>query len=597
MIQFPHRRAVLGLFAATALPAGALAQGLSLPSGGEGRHELEWLRIAHEWLDTADRLSPVGATQIGDHRFDAELDDLSAPARASGVAELRGLLARIEALPQAELPRPMQIDAAILANQIRYDLWTDETLQSWAWDPLIYTGLTGDALYGLLARDYAPAPQRLAAAVSRMEKLPRLLDQARANLDPARTPRVHAETAVRQNKGVLGLVGELIAPHVGDLPPDVRARFTVASEALTRAVTAHQAWLETSLVPNARGDFRLGQALYDQKLAFALNTPLTRQEIRHRAETALAETRAEMYRLASRILAGRTGAPPTPDKPSADQQQVAIRFALDLAAEDRPARDGVVPFARQALAEATDFVKAHDLITLPAAPVQVIVMPEFKRGVAVAYCDPPGPLDKGQPTFYAISPIPDDWSAERTTSFLREYNRRGIRDIATHEAMPGHYVQLAHSNAYPSVLRSVLWSGAFVEGWAVYAEGMMADEGFGDPLYRLVVLKTRLRSITNAILDQAIHVDGMTREAAMTLMMRDAFQEEGEAAGKWIRASVSSAQLPSYFVGFSQHTAIRREAERRWGADFSLKRYHDAVLSFGSPPAHLARAALFDEPL
>ena len=145
----------------------------------------------------------------------------------------------------------------------------------------------------------------------------------------------------------------------------------------------------------------------------------------------------------------------------------------------------------------------------------------------------------------------------------------------------------------------MLWSGAFVEGWAVYGEGVMADEGFlgHDPLYKLVVLKTRLRSITNALLDQAIHVDGMSREDAMKLMMETAFQEEGEAAGKWIRASVSCAQLPSYFVGYSEHCAIRKEAQQRWGKAFTLKRYHDAVLSFGSPPARFARAALFDEPI
>jgi uncharacterized protein (DUF885 family) len=593
MIQFPHRRSVLALFAAGAatLPLmGDAEPGAPMTSG-----DAAFADIGRRWLDAAGHISPVGATQIGDHRFDGELDDLSAPARAAGVARLRALLAEIDALPKAGLSRPVQIDALILANQIRFDLWTDETLQSWAWDPLIYSGLAGDALYGLIAREYAPLPQRLVAAVSRMEKLPRLLSQARENLDPARTPRVHAETAARQNKGVLSLVTDLIAPHVGELPPEVRARFAVAAEALTAAVNAHQAWLEGTLVPNAKGDFRLGQALYDQKLAFALNTPLSRQEIRTRAEAALAETRTQMYGLARQVLAGHADGPATPEAPTPAQQQAAIKAALDLAAVDRPARGDVVSYAREALAQATDFVKAHDLITLPDAPVQVIVMPEFKRGVAVAYCDPPGPLDKGQATFYAISPIPDDWTDAHATSFLREYNRRGIKDIATHEAMPGHYVQLAHSNAYPSVLRSVLWSGAFVEGWAVYAEGMMADQGFGDPLYKLVVLKTRLRSITNAILDQAIHVDGMTREAAMTLMMQDAFQEEGEASGKWIRASVSSAQLPSYFVGFSQHTAIRREAEQRWGKDFTLKRYHDAVLSFGSPPAHLARAALFDE--
>jgi uncharacterized protein (DUF885 family) len=226
-------------------------------------------------------------------------------------------------------------------------------------------------------------------------------------------------------------------------------------------------------------------------------------------------------------------------------------------------------------------------------------MPEFQRGVAVAYCDAPGPLDKGLATFYAVSPVPSDWAAPRAESFLREYNRRAIHDVATHEAMPGHYVQLAHSNVYPSTLRSVLASGAFVEGWAVYAESMMAQEGFmdGDPLYRLVVLKTKLRSITNAILDQAIHVDGMTREAAMKLMTQTAFQEEGEAAGKWVRASVSSAQLPFYFVGSEEHWQIRRKAEQAWAKDFTLKRYHDTVLSFGSPPARFVRQTMFDEPI
>ncbi len=587
MIQFPTRRSTLALFAALSLPTPVLA--------ARGTPDAAFAEVARDWLETGNRLSPVGATQIGDHRFDSELDDMSAAARSAGVAKLKALLARLDALPRAQLTRPSQIDAAILSNQIRYDIWTAETLQSWAWDPLIYTGLTGDALYSLIAREFAPEPVRLTAAVARMEKLPTLLAQARENLSPARVPRVHAETAAKQNKGVLSLVTELIAPHVGDLPPEVRARFGPASEALTKAVGDHQAWIEGTLVPNAKGDFRLGQALYDRKLAFALNTNLTRREIRRDAEAALADTRARMYALSRHILAGRADGPALPETPTPAQQQAAIKAALDLAAADRPAREEVVTFARQALAEATDFVRSKDLITLPAAPVQVIVMPEFKRGVAVAYCDPPGPLDKGLATFYAVSPIPDDWTAEHTASFLREYNRRAIRDIATHEAMPGHYVQLAHSNAYPSTLRSVLWSGAFVEGWAVYAEGMMADEGFGDPLYKLVVLKTRLRSITNAILDQAIHVDGMTREAAMKLMMEDAFQEEGEASGKWIRASVSSAQLPSYFVGFSQHTAIRKEAEQRWGKAFTLKRYHDAILSFGSPPAHLARAALFDE--
>jgi uncharacterized protein (DUF885 family) len=231
--------------------------------------------------------------------------------------------------------------------------------------------------------------------------------------------------------------------------------------------------------------------------------------------------------------------------------------------------------------------------------VRVILMPEFQRGVAVAYCDSPGPLERQLETLYAISPIPDDWSEEQATSFLREYNSRAIMDVGVHEAMPGHYVQLWHSNRYPSTLRAVLGSGSFVEGWAVYAEEMMVEQGFraDDPLYKLSQLKVQLRTICNAIIDQAIHVDGMTQDEMMRLLTQTAFQEEREAAGKWRRAQVSFTQLSTYFVGFQEHLETRAEAQRRQGAAFNLKTYHDGILAFGSPPGRFARQLLLEEPI
>ena len=368
---------------------------------------------------------------------------------------------------------------------------------------------------------------------------------------------------------------------------------------LRTAVEEHQAWLDKTLVPQAKGDFRIGQALYDQKLAFALDSPMSRAEIRRRAEAELTAVRAQMYDIARGVLAGRDGAPESPESPSPEQQQATIQAALELAYADRPTRDQVVATAKSTLAAATDFVRTKDLITLPDAPVQVILMPEFQRGVAVAYCDSPGPLDKSLDTFYAVSPIPDDWTEEQTTSYLREYNTRSIDELSIHEAMPGHYVQIWHSNKYPSVLRAVLGSGSFVEGWAVYAERVMAEAGYrdNDPLYRLIQLKWYLRTIANAILDQAIHVDGMSREAAMEMMKKTTFQEEREAAGKWVRAQLSSAQLPTYFVGVQEHLDLRRAVEAKQGAAFNLKAYHDKVLSFGSPSARYVRALMLEQPI
>jgi uncharacterized protein (DUF885 family) len=275
-----------------------------------------------------------------------------------------------------------------------------------------------------------------------------------------------------------------------------------------------------------------------------------------------------------------------------------IAAALELAAAERTPRDQVVPFARRSMAEATEFVRRHDLVGIPeGTDWQIIVMPEFQQGVAVAYADSPGPLDRRQRAFYAVSPIPAGWTDAQTESFLREYNTRAIHELTIHEAMPGHLLQIAHSNAYPSVLRAYLSSGTMVEGWGMYAEDIMREAGYlnRDPLYQLVHLKWRLRATMNAIIDQMIHVDGASREQVMDLLTRVAFQEEREAAGKWVRARLSSAQLPTYFVGYSEWRDLRAEAEARPG--FSQRAFHDRALSFGSPPVRFIRQLMFDQPI
>jgi len=555
--------------------------------------------VSKPWLDGSFKLSPVSATQAGDHRFDSELDDLSAEGRQRGLAFSKGMLAELEKIDRAKLSRENQIDYAILVNQVKSDIWSTESLQGWAWDPTIYSQIAGGALYTLMAREFAPLPDRLRSATARMEKLPKLFEQMHANLDLSRVPKIHADTVAKQNKGVLSLVDGLIMPHAKELPDTDRQKLEASAAALKKAVDDNQTWLDKTLVPNAKGDFRLGQKLYDEKLAFALNSPMSRDEIKKRAEAALESTRDEMYGIAKEVLAGKKNAPPTPDKPTEAQEQKAIQAALELAYAERPARDKVMPTAEAALAKATEFVRTKNLITLPDAPVKIIPMPEFQRGVALAYCDSPGPLDKNLDTFYAVSPIPDDWTKPQVDSFLREYNTRSINELTIHEAMPGHYVQLWHSNKYPSVLRAVLGSGSFVEGWAVYSEKVMADSGYldNDPLYHLVHLKWDLRSIANAILDQAIHVDGMSEADAMKLMTEKTFQQEREAAGKWTRARLTSAQLPTYFVGWQEHMDLRKEVEKREGDKFDVKAYHDKVLSFGSPPVRYVRELMLDQPI
>jgi uncharacterized protein (DUF885 family) len=561
--------------------------------------DAQFAALAHRYVTEFGRYAPVAATGLGDHRFDAELDDVGSEGRARALAWHKELLVDLHGVNRATLARANQVDAALLENRLRQAVWAEEEYREWAWNPLLYTQLAGQSLYGLLSRDFAPLPERLRAVTGRLEQLPRLLEQTRANLVPERVPAIHAETAVRQNPGMLQLVDELVVPALDQLEPADRARLEAAIATARTAVNEHQQWLQQKLQPRARGEFRIGRELFDEKLAFALMSPLSRTDIRARAVAEVTATRARMYTVAREVLAHREDAPPTPAEPDAAQQQAAITAALELAAAVRPPRSGVVDLARETLRETTAFVRARDFVTVPDEPLEIIVMPEFQRGVAVAYCDSPGPLDRRQRTFYAVSPLPEDWTQEQVDSFLREYNSRSIANLTIHEAMPGHFLQIAHSNRHPSTLRAMLGSGTFIEGWAVYAERVMHEQGFraDDPLMHLVQLKWYLRSVTNAIIDAAIHVDGMTREDAMQLMVETGFQEEREAAGKWVRAQLSSTQLSTYFVGYQEHADLRAEAERRWGKDFDLKAYHDQVLSFGSPPVRFVRALMFDEPI
>ncbi|HDS1558022.1 TPA: DUF885 domain-containing protein [Stenotrophomonas maltophilia] len=566
---------------------------------GDAAADAAFADLSKRALDTWMQLSPVSATQIGDHRYDSEIDDLSAAGQQKTVAAYKALLGELDRIDVAKLGRENQVDAAILRNQLQSEIWNAEVLQSGKWDPQLYNGIAGSAIYGLMAREFAPLPERLKSATARMEKLPAIFAQARENLDPARVPKIHAETVAKQNKGILSIVDTFITPHIGELPQADQQRLQAAIDGLKKAVDEQQTWLDKTLVPNAKGDFRIGAEKYDQKLKFALSSSLSRQEIGERARAELKRVREDMYGIAQTVLKDKPGAPEMPAQPTDEQQQKAIEAALELAYADKPARDKVVDDAKAALDQSTAFVREHDLMTLPDSPVDIILMPEFQRGVAVAYCDSPGPLDKNLKTFYAVSPIPDDWNDKQVDSFLREYNSRMIHLLSIHEGTPGHYLEGWHSAKFPSTLRAVLRSGLFAEGWAVYTERMMQEQGYlnNDPLFHLVQLKFYLRTISNAILDQGVHVDNWDREKAMHLMTHDAFQQESEAAGKWVRAQLTSAQLPTYFVGAQEHFDTRKAMQDKLGDKFNLKAYHDQMLSYGAPPVRFARQLMLDQPI
>ena len=553
--------------------------------------------LADEYLSDLTNFSPVAATMIGDHSADGELDQVDAAGRTKSLKLLRKYQSALEAIDRDELSRANQVDAELLLHEMESSIWSIEVLQEWAWNPRYYINISGGSVYSLMSRDFAPLGERLMSAASRLDQIPRFLEQARGELVADRVPKIHAETAIAQNAGLNSIIENMIVPQMGVLSSEQQEQLNAAIETAKNALAKHQTWLEEELLPRATGDFRIGAELYDTKLAFALNSPLSRKEITARAEQEYENVRKQMYDVAREVYLQMHPMTTFPDSPNEAYKQAIVRAALEEAYRELPPRDGIVEVAKGQLQEATDFVVERNLVTMPEEPVEIIIMPEFQRGVSLAYLDPPGPLDRDQPAFYAVAPLPTDWTDEQVESFLREYNLYSLQDLTIHEGVPGHYLQIALSNRYPSVLRAVLYSGPFVEGWAVYAEGMMIEEGYqdNDPLQRLITLKWYLRAVTNAIIDSAIHVDGMSREAAMKLMVEGGFQEEREAAGKWVRAQLTSAQLSTYFVGYQEHIEMRAAVEKLWGDEFTLRRYHDQALSYGSPPVRFVRALMLDE--
>jgi uncharacterized protein (DUF885 family) len=240
------------------------------------------------------------------------------------------------------------------------------------------------------------------------------------------------------------------------------------------------------------------------------------------------------------------------------------------------------------------FVKERDLVTVPPGRIEIAVMPAFARGVALATCETAGPLETRRKSTFNIAPVPDSWSPEQRESFFREYNRNMLLDLTVHEAMPGHHLQLLHAYRLqaPTLVRVLLPSSTFAEGWATYAEQLMAEHGFGGSEFKVQALKMRLRVIINAIIDHGIHAGGMAETEAMRLLMEEGFQERSEAASKYRRACLSSCQLSTYYVGNLQVNAIREAWSAQRGApvrEDDLKEFHDLLLSFGSPPPRALR--------
>jgi uncharacterized protein (DUF885 family) len=553
------------LFAAI-MPVFLLAGCKTVPE----RQKLDFSKVTEDFVYGSLALTPVSATQAGYHehqgvKLDEKLDDFSPSGIEAQQKFYTGFKDRLAGMDQASLSAEERADYLILKNAVDLSLQDLQQIQSYRHNPTTYVELIGNALFNPYVLEYAPFDTRFAQIIKRLSLVPALLDQAKMNLIDS--PEVWNRVAREENDGNIDVIDKTLRSKA---PANLKADFDKAAGPALDSLRSFSAYLKQDLSKKT-SDWRLGKERYAQKFAYALVVGKTPEQVLSEAEAALKVTREEMAKLAA---------------------PHSIREALDAIAKQHTTPEHFMGQARQDLDLATAFVRQKNLVTFPArSNLQVIPTPEFMRGIyGVAGFNPAPALEPQLGAFYWVTPIPGDWPKERIDSKLREYNRYGLMEITIHEAMPGHYVQFeVADNLEPQsrrALRNIYGNVPYVEGWALYTQQMMSENGFMDNSMdlQMTYYKQLLRSIANAILDIRLQTMGMTDQQALDLMINDTFQEKEEATAKLQRAQLSSCQLPAYFVGLHGWLDIREEYKKRKGSIFMLSQFHDAALKESAVP-------------
>lgn len=549
--------------------------------------------LIEDYLSRYWALNPSSALYAGLYEHDSQLTLPDTEGRKARRTLAQSTLSAIQTINTEGLDDELAADLLILKNRIEYSLWSEDVLRNWQWDPSNYNVAGGFGL--ILNTDYKPLEERLDTFYQRMAHVPAYYTAAKSNIENPTVP--HLELAIQQNKGALTLFSDrFLNLAEATVPQETLELYWVRVDETTAAIQSFIDYLE-NLKENLQQSesfrsFRLGKNLFAEKFRRQIVTDFSADEIYQLAINKKQGLHNEMEAITNQLWPTYF---PNTEKPADRLQAIAAMIAEVSKTHATP--ENFVNEVREQISSLEEFVEEHDLLDLdPTKPLVVREMPEYQRGFAVASISPPGPFDADANTYYNVSPL-DDYDAEGAESFLREYNARTMQILNIHEAIPGHYAQLVHSNKSPSVVKSLFGNGAMIEGWAVYSEQMMMEAGYGagEPELRLMYNKWLLRTVINAIIDHDIHCNNLSEEEALALMRDEGFQEKAEATGKWRRATLSQVQLSSYFTGYSEILAFRESLKAELGNNFNLKNFHHQFLSYGSAPVPIVKQLMRDE--
>ena len=538
-------------------------------------------------------LNPSYGVYVGYYKHDDQLlvpnGELRARQRGFYVNELLAL----REFDANQLSSSNASDLAIIEARLKANIWYIDEFRAYEWNPAQYN--PAGAFGVILNTEYKPLNERLAVIATRLENVPAYYEAAKQNI---KSPTIeHLDLAIQQSAGAVGMFESSIRQKMDgqELSEELKARLELNLTAAADAANDYVQWLKTTkeelLTSEEIRSFRIGAELYEEKFKHDIASSYTGEELYNLALKAKDSLHAEMIRITRELW-------PTyfEEEPFPEQELVAVKRLIDKLSSKHVAREEFVDEIRRQIPIIQKFMDDKQLLDSdPSRPLVVRLTPEYQRGIAGASINAPGPYDATANTYYNVSPL-DNYTEEQAESYLREYNHWILQILNIHEAIPGHYTQLVHANKSPSKIKSIFANGAMIEGWAVYSERMMLEQGYGDnePEMWLMYSKWNLRVVVNTILDYSVQVLGMERQAALDLLMNEAFQEQTEAEGKWRRATLSQVQLTSYFSGYSEIYAFREELKERLGEAFDLRDFHNTFLSYGNAPVPVIKKMMLD---
>lgn len=533
-------------------------------------------RLVKRYLDLVVEISPENATALGLHARDGELDTRDRASFERDLQREEDLLAEVDRMKGGPLSRAAQIDRALLRSALSVDIARKRSLDPLARQPHAYTTPLG-ALFAMMSRDYAPADVRARQVLLRMGKIPAVLDQAKTNLKTP--PRVWTDVGIDRARGASAFLASVRGFLHASLP-NRQSEIDAAVERTERAFLEYAAFLEREVRPRSVPEFAAGRPLFVSLLREEYFLDETPEALRAVAEKVLAETHREMTRIAARV-----------DPHARHWKDVVLRIK-----EKHPPRAELIQAYRHEVFRARKFLVDRDVMSFPPDDdCQVIETPAFLRSTVSAAYDEPPPLGDGTRGYFFVTPVDAKASEAEARELLREHNVGDLVDTAVHEAYPGHHLQLSWGRRQSSLIRRVVSPSVFTEGWALYAEELMAELGYYTDEERLMQLRWVLVRAVRVILDIGLHTENMSVEDAVLRLMKETAMERSLAVSEVKRYTIDPAQPLSYLIGREKIFAMRDGYKARLGRAYTLKRFHDRVLQSGSLPPGLLARELEDE--